>query len=132
MDMELHDKNKQRGLTRLKNSFKYSFSGLKYAYSKEQNMAIHLLVTILVIVAGVFFKISYVEWFFVIIIIGLVLATELINTAIEATIDLVSPKIHPLAKIAKDTASAAVFIFALVASIGGLLIFVPKIIERFF
>ena len=73
----------------------------------------------MIIIAGIF------------ILFGLVMATELINTSIEAVVDLTCPKIHPLAKIAKDTASAAVFVFSVVAAISGLLIFVPKIIALF-
>jgi diacylglycerol kinase (ATP) len=59
----------------------------------------------------------------------LVLGTELINTAIEATIDLVSPDYHPLAKVAKDTASASVFVYSLVAFIIGCMIFIPRLVE---
>ena len=61
--------------------------------------------------------------------IGIIMATELINTSIEATIDLISPEYNLLAKIAKDTASAAVFVFSVVAATGGLIIFIPKIIS---
>lgn len=132
MDMESHDKKKVRGIKRLINSFKYSFSGLKYAYIKEQNMTVHIIVTGIVIICGIYFNISNIEWLFIMLLIGLVLATELINTSIEATIDLLSPNFNPLAKIAKDTAAAAVFIFALISFIGGIIIFLPKVIEKFF
>ena len=74
-------------------------------------MIIHLIVVILVVVFGVWLKISLMEWLLCFILIGLVLATELVNTSLEAVVDLTCPKIHPLAKIAKDTASAAVFVF---------------------
>ena len=68
------------------------------------------------------------EWLVLTLIIGLVIATELINTSIEATIDLVTKEVHPLAKVAKDTAAAAVLIFGITALIIGLIIFVPKFI----
>jgi diacylglycerol kinase len=132
VDMELRDQNKKMGITRLINSFKYSFQGLVYAYTKEQSMTIHLSITLGAVAAGLFFNISIMEWLFILLLIGLVVATELINTSIEATIDLISPSIHPLAKIAKDTASAAVFALSTVAFVGGILIFVPKIIDKFF
>jgi diacylglycerol kinase len=131
MNMELRDQNKKMGITRLINSFKYSFQGLVYAYTKEQSMSVHLSLTFGAIIAGLYFHISIMEWLFVLLLIGLIVATELINTSIEATIDLISPSIHPLAKIAKDTASAAVFALSTVAFVGGILIFLPKIIDKF-
>ena len=77
------------------------------------------------------FKISYLEWISIFLIIGLVIATELINTSIEATIDLITDQINPLAKVAKDTAAAAVLIFGFTAIIIGIIIFLPKIINMF-
>lgn len=129
MDMELRNKQKRRSLKRFITSFKHSLEGLKYAYKYEQSMIIHLIVVILVVVFGVWLKISLMEWLLCFILIGLVLATELVNTSLEAVVDLTCPKIHPLAKIAKDTASAAVFVFSLIAFISGLIIFLPKILE---
>lgn len=129
MDMELRDKQKRRGFKRFVNSFKYSYEGLKYAYKYEQSMTIHFSVVVIVVIFGIWLKISLMEWLLCFILIGLVLATELVNTSLEAVVDLTCPKIHPLAKIAKDTASAAVFVFSLIAFISGLIIFLPKILE---
>lgn len=123
------DKLKKHGIKRLINSFKYAIDGLKYAFTYEQNILVHVIITIVVLLGGIFLKISFFEWLILFIVIGLVIATELINTAIEATIDLITNEINPLAKVAKDTAAAAVLVFSLVALIVGLLIFVPKIIE---
>lgn len=131
MDSISRDEIKKRGFKRFIRSFGYSLDGLKYAYKYEQSMTIHFLAVIIVVVAGITLNISLWEWLICLILFGLVMATELINTSIEATIDLVCPKIHPLAKVAKDTASAAVFVFSLVAAISGLIIFIPKIIELF-
>ena len=122
------DDLKKKGFKRLFKSFRYAFDGLKYAFKYEQNILVHTLATILVVIAGIYFKISQIEWLAIILIIGLVIATELINTSIEATIDLVTQETHPLAKIAKDTAAAAVLVFGLTAIIIGFIIFVPKII----
>lgn len=122
------DKLKIRGKKRLINSFKYAFQGLKYAFIYEQNILVHTLATILVIIAGIIFKISTLEWLVIFLIIGLVIATELINTSIEATIDLITDEINPLAKIAKDTAAAAVLVFGFTALAIAFVIFVPKII----
>ena len=122
------DDLKKKGINRLVKSFTYAFDGLKYAFKYEQNILIHTLATILVIIAGIFFKISLTEWLVLALIIGLVIATELINTSIEATIDLVTKDVHPLAKVAKDTAAAAVLVFGLTAIVIGCIIFLPKIL----
>ncbi len=127
MDSELRDRQKKPGFKRFIKSFGYSFDGLRYAYKYEQSMTIHLLVVIIVVVVGIVVKINLTEWLLVLILMGLVLATELINTSLEAVVDLTCPKIHPLAKVAKDTASAAVFVFSIVAFVSGLIIFIPRI-----
>lgn len=128
MDLVSRDKLKQRGIKRLFKSFKYAIEGIIYAFKFEQNIIVHTLVMILVIILGLKLQISYTEWLICLILFGLVIATELINTSIEAIVDLACPKINPLAKIAKDTASGAVLIFALTSAIAGLIIFLPKII----
>ena len=122
------DDLKKKGINRLVKSFTYAFDGLKYAFKYEQNILVHTLATILVIIAGIFFKISLTEWLVLALIIGLVIATELINTSIEATIDLITKEVHPLAKVAKDTAAAAVLVFGLTAIVIGCIIFLPKIL----
>lgn len=119
------------GFHRFFKSFIYSFEGLKYAFRYEQNMLFHLCAAILVILVSVFLNLKVEEWLLVFVSIALVMASELFNTAIEATIDLATSEIHPLAKIAKDTASAAVFVFAMTALLIGLFIFIPKLILLF-
>lgn len=131
MNSVSRDEIKKRGFKRFFRSFGYSIEGLKYAYKYEQSMTIHVMMVICVVLLGIFLKIAVFEWLVCFILMGLVMATELINTSIEAVVDLTCPKIHPLAKIAKDTASAAVFVFSVVAAISGLIIFVPKIINLF-
>lgn len=134
--MELEEKTRSKvkrklriDRKRLAYSFKYAFQGIKQSYKGEQNLKIHTFIAILVIVFAFFLKISFFEWVTVLVLIGLVLMAEFFNTAIEYTVDLASPKIHPLAKAAKDTASAGVLVIAIISAIIGLLIFVPKIIE---
>ena len=114
---------------RLVNSFKYAGQGIKQAYKGEQNLKIHTGIAILVIIFGFLLKISYHEWLVCLLLIGLVIMAEFINTAIEYVVDLASPNIHPLAKAAKDTASAGVLMMAIISAIIGLIIFVPKLIE---
>ena len=129
MNLESRDKRKQLGIHRFVRSFRYSFDGLAYAAQKEQSIIVMLVCIILTLVFGFILQISILEWFFIFVCFGLVLGTELLNTAIEATIDLISPSYHPLAKVAKDTASASVFIYSLIAFIIGCLVFIPKIVE---
>ena len=114
---------------RLVNSFRYAFYGICEAYKGEQNLKIHTVIAVLVVIFGFVFQISYLEWFVCLILVGLVLMAEFFNTAIEYVVDLASPNIHPLAKLAKDTASAGVLMMAIISAIIGLIIFVPKVVE---
>ncbi len=132
MNMEYKRTHKKFTRERYQNSFKNSLAGFTYSFRYEQNMIVIVCAACVVILAGFLFQISFMEWLFCIIIIGMIAATELMNTAIEAVVDLASPKKHPIAKIAKDTASAAVLVYVIVAIIGGLIIFVPKFLEVFF
>ena len=109
------------------NSFKYALEGIFTALKAEKNMKIHFLIIILVIVLGIILKISKAEWIICIILFGFVIALELVNTAIENTVDLITQEKNPKAKIAKDIAAGAVLIAAITAAIIGLIIFVPKI-----
>lgn len=127
--MKLQGKRKQLGFKRFINSFHYSVEGLKYAYLNEQSLWIHFIVVVLVIILGLIFKIKVWEWLICVLMFGFVMGAELLNTAIEAVVDMVMPDIHPLAKVAKDTASAAVFVLSIVAFIGGAIIFFPKFYE---
>lgn len=124
-------RNKDNGtpLERYYKSFFHAIDGITYTFACEHNAIIIFLAMIVATIAGFVFHISDEEWLFVVIIIGLVIASELINTAIEATIDLVTDKMHPLAKIAKDTASSASLVLSITAFIGAVIIFLPKILE---
>ena len=128
MDLELRGKLKQKGINRLFRSFKYAFEGIVYTLKYEQNMLIHIMATILVVILGLIVKLSIIEWLFCILFIGIVIATELINSSIEAVVDLISPDKISLDKVAKDSASGAVLVFALTSLVGCLIFFVPKII----
>ena len=109
-------------------SFGYALSGIRTALKKEPNFIIHLCIGILTMFAAAFLKFSIGEWLILLLIISFVLALELVNTAIEAVVDLVSPEIKDEAKIAKDTAAAAVFLSVITAIIVGLVLFVPRFI----
>lgn len=98
------------------------------AFKEEPNFRIHVVATIMVIAAGLYFKLSTTEWLAIIIVIGLVLLTELLNTAIENIADFISPERHEKIKMIKDIAAAAVLISAIVALVVGLVVFIPKIL----
>jgi len=132
MKWVLQDKKKKRySIKRLFKSFRYALEGIFKAYKSEQNLVIHTVVAIIVLALGFYLKISSIEFCIIILVIGLVLTLELINTAIEYTIDLAMPDIHPLAKIGKDIASGAVLLGAIIAIIVGCIVFVPKLILFF-
>lgn len=112
-------------------SFGYAFEGIFTCIAKERNMKIHCLAVIVVVFLGTFLRLSVTEWCICLILFGLVMALELVNTAVEAVVDLVTEEKKPLAKIAKDTAAGAVLIAAIMAAIIGAIIFIPKILELF-
>lgn len=114
---------------KLINSFKYAFVGIGSASKTERNLKIHISIMILVIIFGFLFKISFIEWMICIGLFSLVIGGELFNTAIEAVVDIASPKINEKAKLAKDVSAGAVLIFAIGSAIIGLSIFLPKIVD---
>ena len=120
------------GWGRFFKSIKYSLDGLFYAYRYEQSLWIHGFATILAVFLGIIFRIRLSEWAIIFIALGSILALELINTAIEAAVDLTTTKIHPLAKIAKDCGSAASFVMSIVSVVISLFVFGPYLRELFF
>ncbi|WP_042145979.1 diacylglycerol kinase family protein [Paucisalibacillus sp. EB02] len=107
--------------------FKYAVNGLREVFKSERNFRLHLFSTIIVIIAGIFYEIHYTEWTAVVVVVGLVITAEILNTAIEEIINYVKPEIHPAAKKIKDLAAAGVFMAAITALIVGLIIFLPKV-----
>jgi len=106
--------------------FGFAGRGIYSVIKSEFNMKIHITIGILVFICGFIFDISLTEWLLCLLCFGLVLGAEMINTAIENVVDLVSPDQHPLAGKAKDAAAGAVLICAIISAVIGLLIFVPK------
>ena len=128
--MKQVSRNKDKGtkIERYIKSFWHAIDGIVYTTKNEHNMVIIIPCMILAIIAGYVFNISHTEWLFMILVIGLVIGTEMINTAIEALVDLETVKYNELAKIAKDTASSATLVFSVVALTGALMMFVPKLL----
>lgn len=110
------------------NSFKYAFEGFTSSFKTERNMKIHIIIMILVIIAGILLKINKYEWIICIICFSIVIGGELFNTAIETVVDIVMPHKNEKAKLAKDISASGVLILAIGATIIGLIIFVPKIL----
>jgi len=94
-------------------------------------MKIHGAVMLLILAAAFFFKVTPLEWAVVLLAIGLVIALELINTAVEALVDLYTQEYRHLAAVAKDVAAGAVLFCSVIALIIGLIIFLPRIIALF-
>ena len=126
MDTQNTRKNK------LYKSFGYAFQGIFNTIFHERNMQIHCTVTVLVVIFGFILHISLIEWLFCLVLFGLVLSLELVNTALEAVVDLVTEERKPLAKKAKDAAAGAVLIAAIMAAIIGGIIFFPKLYALLF
>ena len=110
-------------MSRLLRSFYYAFRGLRFAIKEQPNFQIHVVVAIIVVGAGFHFVIKEAEWIAVLLSIGLVLSAELINSAIENLVDMVSPTRHPLAGKIKDMAAGAVLVAGLVAGTIGVIVF---------
>jgi len=108
-------------------SFHYAWDGIRAVLRTEHNTYIHLGLSIAVIIAGLFFRISIMEWVALVTMMAMVWMAEIFNTAIEKVMDYLSTERHPQIKLVKDLAAAAVLIASLAALIVGCLIFIPKL-----
>lgn len=118
-------------LERYKKSFFHAVDGIVYAVEAEHNFIIMMIAALLVFIVGFILPLTMVEIMILVVLISMIFAVELINSAIEAVVDLKTTKEHPLAKIAKDTSSSASLILCCAALICGIIIFVPKILALF-
>uniref|UniRef100_A0A540VFB9 Diacylglycerol kinase family protein n=1 Tax=Litorilinea aerophila TaxID=1204385 RepID=A0A540VFB9_9CHLR len=98
-------------------SLQAAVAGVRYTLRTQPNAWIEVAAVVVVVIAGVWFRIRLVEWALLTLTFGLILALEAMNTAVETVVDLVSPQYHPLARIAKDAAAGALLI-AVMASLG--------------
>lgn len=112
-------------------SVRHALAGIVHGFLTERHVQIHFIVASLVILSALLLPVSKLEWLALILAIGTTIALELVNTAIERIVDLVSERYHPLAKAAKDCAAGAVLISAIASVIIGCIIFIPHIIELF-
>lgn len=111
--------------------FGFAFKGLWHACKTQLNFRVHLFCATIAIALGWYLKLSTAEWLWIILSIGMVLLTELINTAIELLVDLVSPGYNEKAGHIKDMCAAAVLVTAITALVIGIVIFLPKLILLF-
>lgn len=120
-------KNEPFIINRLK-SVGYAFKGMLILIKTEASIKIQLCIAIAVTIAGFYFNISATEWMLQIAMIGLVMSTEGINTAIECIADFIHPEHHPKIGLIKDVAAGAVFIASIIATIIAGIIYLPKLV----
>src|SRR5699024_8868322 len=107
--------------------FSFAWNGLIEAVKSERNFQYHIVTAFIVIVFGIFFQISRLEWGIIILVIVLLLLSEMINSTVEKLIDYLKPDIHPTAKIITDIAAGSILISAIIAVIIRLIVFIPKL-----
>jgi diacylglycerol kinase len=115
-------------MRRLIKSFGYALAGIGYTVKTQMNFKIHLTAILAVLLTGWYFRLDSAEWLWIILAIGLVLVAELLNTAIELLVDLVSPGFNAQAGKVKDIAAGAVLVAAVIAVCIGAVIFIPKFV----
>lgn len=131
--MKKIERNKDTGnfIVRYVKSFKHAVNGIVYAIENEHNVLIMMIATLVTLIASFLLDISKIELALIVICIGTVIACEMINSAIEACVDLETTKEHELAKIAKDCASGASLVLTVMSIFVAGIVFIPKIIELF-
>lgn len=112
-------------------SFGWAFNGLKDCILHEKNFRIQYIIALLIVIAGIFFSISALEWMIILVCFAVVLSFEIINSAIEKLCDLVSPEFNLTIKKVKDMSASAVLLSAIISFIVGCIIFLPRIFLLF-
>ena len=111
-------------------SFRFAFAGIGYLFRTQRNARIHAVIAAIVCLLAAWLRVTRIEWSILILTIACVLILEGLNTALEAVVDLASPQIRPLAKIAKDVTAGMVLVAAITSVIIGLLILGPPLWAR--
>jgi diacylglycerol kinase (ATP) len=106
-------------------SFNYAFEGIIHTLKTQRNMRLHFLAATVILLSSLVFKLSKLEILLLFLTIAFVIVAEMINTAVEVVVDLITKEHHPLAAIAKNVAAGAVLIAAVMAVVVGYLIFIP-------
>jgi diacylglycerol kinase len=118
-------------IAKLIKSFGYAIEGLRYSFKNNQNIKIHIVIAVLVLIAGFLLKLDRSEFFDVFILIVLVISSEMINTSIEEVINLLVNEHRLEAKVAKDVSAGMVLLVAVFSAIVGLFIFLPHVLALF-
>lgn len=105
-------------------SFLFAIQGFRTAVATERNIKVMLGAAVFAVVMGIVLRIDLLSWAIVLVCCGVVISAELLNTAVETVVDLVSPEFHPLAGRAKDIAAAAVWVLSVLVGIAGIAVFV--------
>jgi diacylglycerol kinase len=111
----------------LLSSFRYAFAGIWWVIKTQRNMRVHLVLGVCAVLLAIALGLDTARDAILALTVVVVLAAEMINTVVEAVVDLVSPTYHPLARIAKDVAAGAVLVTAIGALLVGLFIFLPAL-----
>ena len=111
-------------------SFLFAIQGFRTAVVTERNIKVMLAVGALAVAAGLVLQIDLLSWAIILLCCAVVIMAELLNTAVETVVDLVSPEFHPLAGRAKDIAAAAVWVLSVIVAIVGVLVFANAILAR--
>ncbi len=124
------DESREGGAARfpLGKAFSCAWEGISYAFTSQRNLKIHLAFACLAVILGFALRIDQACWLAVVLCIALVMALEIVNTAIESIVDLASPEWHILAKRAKDCAAGAVYLAAFASVVVAAIVFVPRLI----
>ncbi|MBM6988790.1 diacylglycerol kinase family protein [Parafannyhessea umbonata] len=110
-------------------SFLFALQGFRTALRQERNIKVMLAGGAFAVAMGLILRIDAVSWAIVLVCCGMVIAAELLNTAIETVVDLVSPEFHPLAGQAKDIAAAASWVLSLTAAVVGVIVYASALIR---
>ena len=120
---------KRNIFTRLSKSFAHATRGIVHSLKYEQNFKIHFLAALAVIGLGLYFSITVTEWLFLIVVITLVLALEMLNSIVEDILDATSPHFSKSARAVKDVMAGAVLVTAIGAVVVGVIVFYPYIVK---
>ena len=126
---KIRDILKKQGKSSFNESLGHALDGIEYTINHERNFKIELFFAIAVTIMSFILKVSIIEWGILVLVISMVLALEMINTAIERCVDLVTKEYKELAKNAKDIAAGAVLVMSMFSVVIGIIIFLPKIIN---
>ncbi|WP_404443768.1 diacylglycerol kinase family protein [Sutcliffiella horikoshii] len=126
--MDSKDRNQKGYRGSFTSSFSYAFDGLMFVLRTERNIKVHVFLAFVMIGLSLFFQITKVEWLILFLVIAGMFVIEIINTAIENVVDLVTEEYHPLAKTAKDVAASAALVFACISVIIGVILFGPYLL----